>query len=124
MSDRIEGYALIGDGETAAHVSTNGWVDCLCWPRFSSTANFAALLDDASQGRWQIAPVASEDSANMPLTRRYLHDTLTLESDFVTTPGSAAVLIVFMPLCSENAAEMRSSRFFVKPAAQAIGRAR
>ena len=67
---------------------------------------------------------ASKDSANMRLTRRYLHDTVTLETEFVTTSGSAAVLIVFMHLRSENAAQMRSSRFFVKPTAQAIERAR
>jgi len=44
---------------------------------------------------------ASKDSANMRLTRRYLHDTVTLETEFVTTSG-AAVLIVFMHLRSEK----------------------
>jgi len=59
MASRIEDYALIGDCETAALVSRTGSVDWLCWPRFDSAACFAALLGDASNGRWQIAPATA-----------------------------------------------------------------
>lgn len=64
-------------------------------------ARKSACLKQTGSKRWL---------ANMLLTRRYLYDTVTLQTEFVTSSGSAAVLIVFMPLHSENAAEMRSSR--------------
>jgi GH15 family glucan-1,4-alpha-glucosidase len=99
MASRIEDYALIGDCETAALVSKDGSIDWLCWPRFDSGACFAALLGDANNGRWQIAPsAASGTDANVRVHRRYLHDTLILETEFTTSDGSGAVLVDFMPL--------------------------
>ncbi|MGA7384069.1 MAG: glycoside hydrolase family 15 protein [Methylocella sp.] len=99
MSSRIEDYALIGDCETAALVSKDGSIDWLCWPRFDSGACFAALLGDANNGRWRIAPAAAGAEASGRLRRRYRRNTLILETEFTTTDGSgAAVLIDFMPL--------------------------
>src|SRR6185295_9941753 len=99
MANRIEDYALIGDCETAALISRNGSIDWLCWPRFDSAACFAALLGDANNGRWQIAPAeASASSRSVRVQRRYLTDTLILETEFITADGSAAVLVDFMPL--------------------------
>src|SRR4029450_8993321 len=95
----IEDYGLIGDCETAALVSKSGSIDWLCWPRFDSGACFAALLGDANNGRWQIAPVAaSAGGPNVRVRRRSLPDTLILETEFVTADGSAAVLVDFMLL--------------------------
>lgn len=99
MASRIDDYALIGDCETAALVSRDGSIDWLCWPRFDSAACFAALLGDAKNGRWQIGPIAaSGTSANVRVQRRYVHNTLILETEFFTADGSATVLIDFMPL--------------------------
>lgn len=94
MPTRIEDYALIGDCETAALVSKDGSIDWLCWPRFDSAACFAALLGDANNGRWRIAP---NTKASARCTRRYRTDTLILETEFITGDG-VAVVIDFMPL--------------------------
>jgi GH15 family glucan-1,4-alpha-glucosidase len=92
MTLRIEDYALIGDCKTAALVGRDGSIDWLCWPRFDSAACFAALLGNADNGRWLIAP------KDPPLgeTRHYHPGTLVLETEFQTESGSAAV-IDFMP---------------------------
>ena len=92
MSQRIEDYALIGDCETAALVGRNGSIDWLCWPAFDSDACFAAILGTHKNGRWLIAP--SEDVTKT--SRRYLGDTLILETRFETQTGTVA-LIDFMP---------------------------
>ncbi|QAU45351.1 glycoside hydrolase family 15 protein [Bradyrhizobium guangzhouense] len=92
MSQRIEDYALIGDCETAALVGRNGSIDWLCWPAFDSDACFAAILGTPENGRWLIAP--SEDVTSV--SRRYLGDTLILETRFETEGGTVA-LVDFMP---------------------------
>ncbi|MBR0961028.1 glycoside hydrolase family 15 protein [Bradyrhizobium japonicum] len=92
MSQRIEDYALIGDCETAALVGRNGSIDWLCWPAFDSDACFAAILGTHRNGRWLIAP--SENATR--ISRRYLGNTLILETRFETSSGTVA-LIDFMP---------------------------
>ncbi|MBY8829814.1 glycoside hydrolase family 15 protein [Hephaestia mangrovi] len=93
---RIEDYALIGDGQTAALVSREGAIDWMCLPRFDSEACFAALLGDEDNGCWQIAP----DDAVTSTRRRYLGDTLVLETEFTTESGVVAVTD-FMPMRGE-----------------------
>lgn len=92
MPSRIEDYALIGDCESAALVSLSGSIDWLCWPRFDSEACFAALLGDASHGRWLLC---ARDS-NARVSRSYVEDTLILETRFECASGTARVLD-FMP---------------------------
>src|SRR4051812_22970824 len=91
MPLRIEDYALLGDLQTAALVGSDGSIDWLCLPRFDSGACFAALLGDESNGRWVLAPTGSAES-----TRRYVDDTLVLETTWETATGSVRVLD-FMP---------------------------
>ncbi len=88
---RIEDYALIGDLQTAALVERGGSVDWLCFPRFDSMACFAALLGGPEHGRWLLAPVGDATP-----TRRYLHDTLVLETTW-ETPAGVARVFDFMP---------------------------
>jgi GH15 family glucan-1,4-alpha-glucosidase len=92
MPARIEDYALIGDLHTAALVRRSGSVDWLCVPRFDSGACFAALLGEAKHGRWLLAPVGETST-----TRRYLNDTLILETEHRTADGVVAVTD-FMPV--------------------------
>ena len=93
MPSRIEDYALLGDCETAALVSRDGSIDWLCWPRFDSSACFAALLGTPEHGCWRLAPRDVEARS----TRRYRGNTLILDTEF--TSGDGAVTVTdFMPL--------------------------
>ena len=88
MANRIEDYAAIGNCETLALVGRDGSIDWLGFPRFDSAACFSALLGDAEQGRWLIAPAS--DGAE--ISRRYRGDTLILETTFETATGSVCVV--------------------------------
>ena len=90
---RIEDYALIGDLQTAALAGCNGSIDWLCWPNFSSSACFAALLGAPEHGRWLIAPKSFKGKT----ARRYRPHTLILETIFETSTG-AVELIDLMPI--------------------------
>ncbi|WP_431469837.1 glycoside hydrolase family 15 protein [Sphingosinithalassobacter sp. LHW66-3] len=93
---RIEEYALIGDGETAALVRRDGSIEWLCMPRFDSEACFAAILGDAENGCWRMRPAGEVTRSS----RRYLDETLILETEFETRDGCIAV-IDFMPIRGE-----------------------
>jgi GH15 family glucan-1,4-alpha-glucosidase len=83
---------VIGDLQTVALVSRHGSVDWLCVPRFDSGAVFAALLGHSENGRWLLAPAGE----HRPAGRRYLDETLVLQTDLETESG-AVRLIDFMP---------------------------
>jgi GH15 family glucan-1,4-alpha-glucosidase len=97
MPLRIENYALIGDCHTAALVGNDGSIDWLCFPRFDSAACFAALLGGPENGRWLLAPAGKIKSVQ----RRYLNDSLILQTDFHTSRGSVRV-VDFMPASDER----------------------
>lgn len=105
MAQRIEDYALIGDCETAALVGRNGSIDWLCWPTFSSGACFAGLLGTTEHGFWKIAPAGKVRRTS----RRYLPDTMVVETTFETSTG-VAVLVDFMPLRGEHSHVVRIVR--------------
>jgi GH15 family glucan-1,4-alpha-glucosidase len=93
MALRIEDYAIVGDTETVALVGNNGSIDWLCLPRFDSSACFAALLGDETNGRWRIAPAAEARRVE----RRYRPGTLVLETEFETAEGAVRVVDCMPP---------------------------
>ncbi|WP_405216144.1 glycoside hydrolase family 15 protein [Agrococcus sp. Ld7] len=82
----IDDYAMIGDRSTAALVGRDGSIDWLCLPHFDSHACFAALLGDREHGRWRIGPKHEATT-----TRRYLADSLVLETTHTTASGTVIV---------------------------------
>src|SRR5438552_2024255 len=93
---KIQDYAVIGDGRSAALVSRGGSVDWLCWPRFDSPSLFGGLLDSRDGGSWSIAPTQPAR-----VERRYLDGTNVLQTRFHTGTGTLA-LTDFMPAASEE----------------------
>jgi GH15 family glucan-1,4-alpha-glucosidase len=92
----VEDYALIGDTQTAALISRDGSIDWLCFPRFDSGACFARLVGTRGNGHWQIQPT----DVVRATSRRYVGDSLVLETTFETDTGVVQV-IDFMPVRGE-----------------------
>ena len=88
----IASYALIGDCHTAALVSRMGAIDWCCLPRFDSGSCFGRLLDREQGGHYTIAPT---DELASTMTRRYLDETLVLETLFRTATGEARLIDCF-----------------------------
>jgi alpha,alpha-trehalase len=87
MSDTpIADYALVSDCRSAALVSKAGSVDWLCFPRFDSPSVFGRLLD-ADAGHWWIRPTSAFETS-----RRYLDQTMVLETTFRTANGTAVLV--------------------------------
>ena len=93
---KIQDYAIIGDGRSAALISNRGSIDWLCWPRFDSSSIFGAIVDRKIGGHWSIGP--KQDSK---ATRRYIDKTNVLETTFFDGTGKI-VLTDFMPVASEE----------------------
>ena len=81
----IGDYALLSDCRSAALVSRDGSVDWLCFPRFDGPSVFCRLLDPAG-GSFSI-----RQAGEFQASRRYLDQTMVLETTF-STPGGRAVL--------------------------------
>jgi len=82
----IADYALLSNCRSAALVSRAGSVDWLCFPRFDGPSVFGRLLDERA-GHWSIRPVGDAE-----ITRRYVDDTMVLETTFRTSTGSVTLV--------------------------------
>lgn len=89
----ISDYAMVGNLRCCALISKAGSVDWFCPPKFDAPACFAALLGSPHHGRWSLGPQGKQ----VEISRRYLPDTLILETCFTTDAGVVKVLD-FMPV--------------------------
>jgi len=93
VASAIEDYGVIGDTRTVALVGADGSIDWWCAPRIDSPAVFAALLGDGENGRWVLRP----NGDVLAVRRRYLPDTLVVETEYDTADGTVAVLDFMLP---------------------------
>ena len=82
----LEDYAAVGDGRTVALIASDGAIDWFPVPDLDSPPPFAALLDEASGGRWTLAPEGPADVA-----RQYVDGTNVLATTYTTAHGSVRV---------------------------------
>jgi alpha,alpha-trehalase len=83
----IDEYALLSDTHTAALVAPDGTVEWMCVPTFDAGSVFASLLDRQRGGALRL-DVAGAGASR----RRYLDDTLVLETRYDTPDGGVTVL--------------------------------
>jgi GH15 family glucan-1,4-alpha-glucosidase len=83
----IDDYGFLGDGQGAALVSRAGSVDWACLRRIDDGSTFGRLLGWDTAGHCRFAPTAEAE-----VSRRYLGDTLTLETTFRTATGAVRVI--------------------------------
>ncbi len=96
----IENYGVIGDLHTIALVGVNGSIDWLCFPYFDSPSVFAAILDDAKGGRFQIAPTVEK----VTYKQFYWPDTNVLITRFLSPDGVGEVTD-YMPISQKEVGE-------------------
>jgi GH15 family glucan-1,4-alpha-glucosidase len=87
----IGDYGFIADCHSSALVSRGGSIDWCCMPRMDDGSVFGRLLDWDRGGFWRVAPTDDHD-----VERRYLENTLVLETTFRTADGAARLLDGFV----------------------------
>jgi GH15 family glucan-1,4-alpha-glucosidase len=87
MTNRIDDYALIGDGRSAALIDKSGAIEWLCLPRFDAPACIASMLGKAENGIWRMAPT----DERFEVARRYRRETLILETRFTCSEGTVSL---------------------------------
>ncbi|MDQ6850708.1 MAG: DUF5911 domain-containing protein, partial [Actinomycetota bacterium] len=81
----IEDYGFLSDCHSAVLIDRAGSVDWWCVPRFDSASVFGRLLG-AEAGHWSLRP-----TAEFEVERRYLPDSLVLQTVFTTAHGAVTL---------------------------------
>jgi len=89
----IADYGLIGDCQSVALVSRQGSIDWCCLPRFDAGSAFGRLLDRERGGHCSIAPTGE---GPWEYRRRYLDDTLVLETTLIGPVGEVCLRDCFI----------------------------
>ncbi|MDP8929277.1 MAG: glycoside hydrolase family 15 protein [Actinomycetota bacterium] len=95
----IGDLAFLSDMHSAALVDRAATVVWLAFPRFDSPPVFASLLGEEA-GHWHIRPVHDHE-----VTRRYVDDSLVVETTFATC-GGTAVITDALALASDDAGHL------------------
>jgi GH15 family glucan-1,4-alpha-glucosidase len=88
----IGDYAFLSDCHSVALLSRAGSIDWCCMPRVDSASVFARILDHDRGGFCALGPTEPGASA----ARRYLDDTLVVETTVRTAGGEARVIDCFV----------------------------
>ncbi len=83
----IGDHALIADCHSVALVNRRGAIDWCCMPRVDAGSQFGRLLDHERGGHCTLAPAEEV----LEVQRRYLPNTLVLETTFRTASGTLAL---------------------------------
>lgn len=86
----IQDYALLADCHSAALVSRDGSLDWACLRRFDAPSVFGRLLDWERGGCFAITPTEAAET-----TRRYMGESLVLETTMRTATGSVRLVDAF-----------------------------
>jgi GH15 family glucan-1,4-alpha-glucosidase len=114
----IADHALISDCRSMGIVARSGSIEWLCWPRIDAPSVFGRLLDDHA-GHWSIAPAGTAR-----VERRYLPQTMVLETTFVTAGGTVTLTDALATGARERGHQLgqRSPRLLIRRITGVTGR--
>ena len=90
---QIGDYGLVGDCQSAALISRQASIEWCCLPRFDAGSTFGRMLDRDRGGHCSLTPTADGD---WWYTRRYVDDTLVLETTATGPSGEARITDLFV----------------------------